>query len=61
MVIVKDFPSPRTFFLLLTINLSAVKLSTDEWKDKKVVIVSVPGAFTVSWGVFFSFFDKRDF
>lgn len=24
----------------------AIKLSTDEWKDKKVVIVSVPGAFT---------------
>lgn len=26
---------------------TATALSTDEWKGKKVVIVSVPGAFTV--------------
>lgn len=25
----------------------AIKLSTDEWKEKKVVLFAVPGAFTV--------------
>jgi peroxiredoxin len=27
---------------------TAIPLKTDEWKGKKVVIVSVPGAFTVN-------------
>lgn len=27
----------------------AITLSTNEWKGKKVVLISVPGAFTVRW------------
>lgn len=41
---------------LLVIQLSAVKISTNDWKGKKVVLVSVPGAFTVSFLVSFFFF-----
>ena len=30
-----------------TTRHAAIKLNTDEWKGKKVVLVAVPGAFTV--------------
>ena len=41
------------------ICLQATTLSTDAWKGKKVVIVSVPGAFTVRLAFPFNAFSLR--